>query len=212
MLYEVITLDDLDLSILDHIEIIKGPASGFYGSGLGGTLLLQVNANNTNSVYAEGSLSSDNRQNYKAGIRMTADNWSHAFFVDRLNADGYRENNKTDRTNFSYLGKYTAGEHQFNLILLQTDLKAYIPSSLDWDTFQNNPRAAASNWAAIKGYEDYQKQLAGLSVQSDWGNDITSTVSLFGQRKASEEQRPFNVITSYSIHYTKLYDYNTIQI
>jgi iron complex outermembrane receptor protein len=188
------TLEDLDLSLIDHIEIIKGPASGYYGSGLGGTLLLRLDDKPTNTVYAEGSLASYNRQNYKAGIRLTNANRSHAFFADRLNADGYRENNETDRTNFSYTGKYTTGNHQFNLILLQTDLKAYIPSSLDWETFQNNPRSAAANWAAIDGYEDYHKQLGGLSVLSDWGNHLQSTASLFGQQKKLEEQRPFNYL------------------
>ena len=188
------TLEDLDLSLIDHLEIIKGPASGFYGSGLGGTLLLRVDEQPTNTFYASGGLTSYNRQNYKAGIRLTEDNWSHAFYVDRLKADGYRKNNETDRTNFSYFSQYTAGDHQFNLILLQTDVKAYIPSSLDWNTFQNNPQAAAANWAAISGYEDYQKQLAGLSVKSDWGSRVKSTLSLFGQRKAMEEQRPFNYL------------------
>ena len=32
-------VEDLDLSTVASVEVIKGPASGFYGSGLGGTLL-----------------------------------------------------------------------------------------------------------------------------------------------------------------------------
>ncbi|PTN10038.1 TonB-dependent receptor [Mangrovibacterium marinum] len=188
------TLEDLDLSLIGLVEVVKGPSSGYYGSGLGGTILIRTDDRQNSGFYTEGSLASYNRQNYRAGIRLKETSWSHAFFIDRLQADGYRENNETERSNFSYLGTFRNEDHRFKLILLQTDLKAFIPSSLDWDTFHDNPRAAAANWAAIKGYEDYQKQLAGLSVQSNWHHGLNSTISLFGQRKAQEEQRPFNFL------------------
>jgi len=188
------TLEDLDQSLIENIEIIKGPASGFYGSGLGGTLLLQPDMIAQNGFTMEGSLASYNRQNYRATIKMKGGNWKNALYLDQLNADGYRKNNETERTNLSYIGRYEAGNHQFNLILLQTDLRAYIPSSIDWKTFQNAPREAAPNWAAVRGYEDYQKQLVGFSVQSVWGNNFSSRLSLFGHRKSSDELRPFNFL------------------
>ncbi|WP_163713113.1 TonB-dependent receptor [Mangrovibacterium lignilyticum] len=188
------TLEDLDLSLIDHIEIIKGPAAGYYGSGLGGTLLLQADQQQLSGFSLAGDFGSYNKQNYRANIQLTTDEWSHGLYLDVLKADGYRENNRTDRTNLGYIGHYRAGKHRFNLILLQTDMRAYIPSSLDWDTYQNNPRQAASNWAEVQGYEDYQKQMGGFSVQSDWGNNYTSRISLFGQRKTSDELRPFNFL------------------
>ncbi|RKD90812.1 TonB-dependent receptor [Mangrovibacterium diazotrophicum] len=188
------SLEDLDQQLIDNIEVIKGPASGFYGSGLGGTLLLHAPPVNRNAFGAETSFASYNQRNYRANIQLTAGEWSNGLYVNRLKSDGYRENNETNRTNLSYAGQYDAGNHQFNLILIQTDMKAYIPSSLDWEDFQNNPRQAAANWAEVRGYEDYQKQMAGLSVQSDWGNNYSSRISIFGQRKAAEELRPFNFL------------------
>jgi len=188
------TLEDLDQQLIENIEVIKGPASGFYGSGLGGTLLLYAPPVNRNAFAANAGLASYNRQNYQANIQLTSGEWSNGLYVNKLSSDGYRENNETDRINLSYAGRYDAGNHQINLILMQTDLKAYIPSSLDWEDFQNNPRQAAANWAEVKGYEDYQKQMAGLSVLSDWGNNYNSRISIFWQRKTSEELRPFNFL------------------
>ncbi|WP_372776331.1 TonB-dependent receptor [Mangrovibacterium sp.] len=189
------SLEDLDQSLIDKIEIIKGPASGFYGSGLGGTLLFRADQIHRSSVSVDGSLSSYNRQNYRANIRLKQNDWQHAFYLDKLDADGYRENNQTQRTNLSYIGRYNTDTHQFNLLLIQTDLKAFIPSSIDWDTYQSTPRKAASSWAAIRGYEDYQKQMAGFSVQSEWGNNLSSRISLFTNQKNSDELRPFNRLT-----------------
>ncbi|MCW0482031.1 TonB-dependent receptor [Gaoshiqia sediminis] len=185
------TIEDLDQATISRVEIIKGPASGYYGSGLGGTLLFSYPLS-PNKFMAESTLSSFGNQLYRSNLTMGNERFQNAFFLEKLNTDGYRENNETQRTNLSYIGKLKANNHLINLIANYTDLMAYIPSSIDLETFHTTPQKAAANWAAIRGYEDYQKWMAGISTQSDWKNNLTTRLSLFGNHRKNDELRPFN--------------------
>ena len=194
------TVEDLNRSVLSKVEVIKGPASGFYGSGLGGTLLFEA-AHPTQSQFSAGySLASYQTHQLNGQFILAGENNRNLFAVENLNSQGYRENNQTDRLNLNYIGWLKAGKHEFNFIVNHTKLKAYIPSSLDLETYTNSPKKAASNWAATRGYEDYGKSLFGVSMDSKWMNDWKSTISLFGQMRNSEELRPFNLLEEDS-HY-----------
>ncbi|MGD9931314.1 MAG: TonB-dependent receptor [Mangrovibacterium sp.] len=195
------TIEDLDQAIASRLEIIKGPASGYYGSGLGGTLLFNSPILSPNKFVVESTLSSFNNQLYRGNLTAGNERFQNAFFLEKLNADGYRENNQTKRTNLSYVGKTQMNNHLINLIANYTDLMAYIPSSIDLETFNTTPRKAASNWAAIRGYEDYQKWMAGISMQSDWKNNITTRLSLFGNHRENDELRPFNRLQENNAHF-----------
>ena len=194
------SIEDLNQSILSKVEIIKGPASGFYGSGLGGTLLFEAIHPSQNLFSVDYGLSSFQSNEINSKLELVGKNSNNQFAIERLSSEGYRENNQTDRLNLNYIGQFETEKHKFNLIINHTDLKAFIPSSLDWETFNNSPRKAASNWAATQGFEDYKKSLVGVSMSSNWENNWTSTASLFGQLRNSEELRPFNLLEENS-HY-----------
>lgn len=194
------TIEDLNQSVLSSIEVIKGPASGFYGAGLGGTLLFDAVHPDQNQFSVDYGFGSYQTHEFNGNLYLTGDYSNNHLAVERLSSDGYRENNETERVNLNYVGQFAIASHQLNLIVNHTDLKAYIPSSVDLDTFTKTPKLAAGNWVAIRGYEDYQKNLLGTSVISDWNRNWKSTISFFGQNRASDELRPFNFLTEES-HY-----------
>ncbi len=83
---------------------------------------------------------------------------------------------------------------QVGVLFNYIDLKAHIPSSLDEETFKNNPEAAAENWNVIKGYEKYQKYLTGISISNDIGTALRLKTVFFGGEKNLYESRPFNIL------------------
>lgn len=188
------TLEDLDLEQIADIEIIKGPASGFYGSGLGGVLLFNPAMATSTLVSQNVSYGSFNTIKYTGKVDIAAANSSHSIVYSRFHSDGYRENNDMDRHNVTLTSTTTKKLTTVNLLGAFIHSDASIPSSIDLTTYQLNPEKAAANWAAARGYESYKKAFGGISLQQALPHNLQAKVSLFGQYATNNELRPFNIL------------------
>ena len=188
------TLEDLDLEQLADIEIVKGPASGFYGSGLGGVLLFNPAKTSINQFSQSVSAGSYQTIKYTGKLAVSGKNSAHSLVYSRLHSNGYRENNSSNRHNFTWASSITRNRTQIDLLATYTNMFAYIPSSIDWKTFQETPEKAAANWAATKGYEDYNRFYGGISIQQNFSKNWQFRVSTFGHLNQNNELRPFNIL------------------
>lgn len=112
-------LDDFDFSIIDNLEVIKGPASTIYGSGVGGVVRfyskpesekgLTLEQKNTFGSY--NLFQNNTKINYKTNTSNSVFNYSH------LQSDGYRPHGASLKNFFSYLGDYKISAKE-NLSLL----------------------------------------------------------------------------------------------
>ncbi|HEY3372753.1 MAG TPA: TonB-dependent receptor plug domain-containing protein, partial [Prolixibacteraceae bacterium] len=186
------TLEDLELDQIADLEIVKGPASGFYGSGLGGVLLFNPSQATHTQFSQRLSVGSFQTIKYTGNLEIALKNSTHSLIYSRFHSNGYRENNETNRHNVTWTSSITRGQTILNLLgaFIQTD--AFIPSSIDLKTFEQTPQKAAANWAATRGYEDYQKAFGGLTLQQGFNRNWLTKVSLFGQTNSNKELRPFN--------------------
>ena len=194
------TLEDIDLDQIADIEIIKGPASAFYGSGLGGVLLFSPAQATSTRFSQRVSVGSFQTIQYTAKLELALKHSSHSLVYSRFHSDGYRENNETNRHNVTWTSSITRGQTTLNMLgaFIQTD--AFIPSSIDLKTFESTPEKAASNWAATRGYKDYRKAFGGMTLQQGLNRNWQAKVSLFGQTNHNNELRPFNILQEKS-HY-----------
>jgi len=71
---------------------------------------------------------------------------------------------------------------------------AFIPSSLDEETFRNNPSAAAFIWERAQGFEDTQRGIFGLTWNHKYSNRLKQATSVFTSFRKSYEPRPFNIL------------------
>ncbi|MEY4134214.1 MAG: hypothetical protein RL386_564 [Bacteroidota bacterium] len=198
-------LEDFDLSMLESVEVWKGPSASHLGAGLGGVIILQP--------FAQGRLPDEARADAQSqwgafGLRrqvvrtFITENEGHTHLqlnYNRLTTDGYRENNASRRGSFNALGIVASGRHEFTLLAGFTDARAEIPSSLNQKDFEENPRRAASNWAAVKGFEDYGRLHAAISHrmalwQNTEGKSLHSKVTGFTAIRDNYESRPFNIL------------------
>ncbi|MFE3872264.1 TonB-dependent receptor [Flavobacterium sp. ZS1P70] len=154
------TIDDIDLASIEKIEIIKGPNSTSFGSGLGGVIqlfsretpLLESFGKSTVTFGSFGLL----QQRLSAGY---SDSKTNVFtsFTD-LQSDGFRANSSYNRKSFNLHGKQKIGSNgSLSFLGTFTRLKAFIPSSINETDLKNNPEKAAATWAAAQGFESYDK-------------------------------------------------------
>lgn len=191
------TLEDLSTQALSQVEIVRGPSSGIHGSGLGGAILLKTLPGNE-SVKVSAQFVSASYGTHKEGITFTANgkSSSHLVITDFLYSDGYRENNQYNRSNLFTYNQFKLGNKDKLTFLFDfIDLKAYIPSSIDLDTYKENPQKAASNWASVKGNEDVRKIRSAVSFNHvvTEKTQLVTTATIAHSRNI--ELRPFNLLT-----------------
>lgn len=188
------TLEDLDLDQIATIEIIKGPASGFYGSGLGGVLLFNTSKPTHTQFSQRVSVGSFQTIKYTEKLEVALKNSSHSLVYSHFHSNGYRQNNETNRHNLTGSSSFTYNKTTINLLGVYIQTEAFIPSSIDLQTFKASPEKAAANWAAIQGYEHYQKAYGGLTIQQGFNRNWLAKISIFGQYNTNNELRPFNIL------------------
>jgi iron complex outermembrane receptor protein len=188
-------VEDLEMSQIGRIEIIKGPSSALYGPGLGGVIAIEslkppsgwqasalAEAGSYDLRKVGGSLSYRQSDNYlKAALTHTS-------------TDSHRENNQYQRTNLLLQGGLTHKNHQLSVLAAYIDLRAHIPSSIDLETYTNTPHKAAANWLAIKGYQAYQKWQTGLAINSQFSAELSHKLIVYGLLNNAYEPRPFNIL------------------
>lgn len=186
------TPEDTELTGIGRMEVIKGPASALYGSGLGGSLHIYTSGAESNK--AEALLQYGSFQTMKAAVagNYHKENSHVGGSLSHLQSDGFRENNRYRRTTLLSSGRWQQQTYTLAYTLMLIDLYAQIPSSVGKTLYETDPRAAAANWKAVEGYKEYQRAIAGVtltnSISERWDNRLT----LFGRWVDSYERRPFN--------------------
>jgi iron complex outermembrane receptor protein len=188
----VSTPEEIDLLSLDKIEIIKGPSSALYGSGLGGS----INMYSPEKKINEGNISAqyESYNTWKTHLSGTvnigkANLWGN---VSQLNSDGYRENNNYRRTSFISTAKWDYSQWSLNATLLLIDVNGGIPSSIGKSFLENTPAAAAPNWKAIGGFKKYTKGVAAISLNNKLHKRLSNQIIIFSRWNNNYEKRPFN--------------------
>jgi iron complex outermembrane receptor protein len=195
------TIEDIDLDIIDRVEVIKGPSSSIYGAGLGGTINYGVKKSPyRNTSFSAGSkIGSFGLLGYSGSFQHGSDAGNVNFSINDLHSDGYRENNEYDRQSTSLAGQlYTGKKGVMTLIGNWIELKAFIPSSIDSTTYQEDPRSAAFTWQQVEGFEDYSKSLIGLNYEYDITEEWMISASTFISKRDAYELRPFNTLNEES--------------
>jgi iron complex outermembrane receptor protein len=194
------TIDDIDVENINQIEIIKGPLSSVYGAGLGGAILISPKVSNpgqnanVSTVYGSYNL-------LKNSLNYTLDKKSASLNINyhKLETDGWRENSAYNREGATISGELLRkASSKLTYFSNYTYVKAYIPSSIDKKTFDNNPTAAATTWLASKGYKQYRSALGGLGYDFKVLKNIKNTSSIFINYKDNYETRPFDVLHQYT--------------
>ena len=191
--------EEIDLQALGRIEIVKGPSSALYGSGLGGSLNQHTRTANHNAGSAILQYGSFNTVHSSLSGNYITERSEVLGHIGYLHSDGYRENNRYDRLSFLSTAGWRKTGWSLDLTLLLMGVNAGIPSSLGKTMYEQDPQAAAPTWNAIGGYKRYFKGIAGITFTRKLSARWTNKLILFGRDNDSYEKRPFNNLDDRSI-------------
>ena len=199
------TIEDIDRSLFDKVNIWKGPTASMYGAGLGGMIHLQTDKvwrfRTKNYLSTKVTLGSYGLRRNSTDIFLTnkKNTANLKINANHTHSDGYRENNEYDRGGLTILGKIKTHKKNVTTLLANfINVKSFIPSSLSRSDFDENPRKAAFTWGNVKGFEDYEKILLGISHKTEIkefeDHKLTNNTSLFANYRNAYESRPFNIL------------------
>lgn len=190
-------IEDIDLASIEKIEIIKGPNSTSFGSGLGGVIHLFSRETPLFESFGKSAITFGSfgllQQRLSAGYSDSKTNLFSSY--THLQSDGFRANSSYNRKSFNVHGKQKiAVNGSLSFLGIFTRLKAFIPSSLNENDFNNNPKKAAVNWADAQGFESYEKFLLGLGYDHQFSEKWSLKTSIFSNFKDAYEPRPFDIL------------------
>ena len=198
------TIDDLDVENINQVEIIKGPLSSVYGAGLGGAILVSPKVSATNGQYAGISATHGSFGLLKNNIHYGLDKKASSLHISyhKLSTDGWRDNSAYNREGVTLSGELLRKSNsKLTYLGNYISLKAFIPSSIDKKTFEQNPKAAAATWLASQGYKQYESALGGLAYDFKVLEKMHNATSIFVNYKDNYEPRPFDVMHQYTFAY-----------
>ena len=195
------SIEDFGIDILDQIEINKGPNSSIYGSGLGGNIILKSSKNLDKTVNLRSIYRSFNTYQNSISFSKKINKINFFLNLDKFKSDGYRDNNTYDNNRiFGSINYEINKNYTIDLIHFNNSANALIPSSLSLENFVNDPSSAAFSWRNVKGGEDYNRSVTGLTFNSK-KSKYTSSTTIFFKTFNNNENRPFNYLIEDSDSY-----------
>ncbi len=187
------TIEDIDLSLIESVEIQKGPNASLYGAGLGGVILLNP-ARSENQAFLRTGIGSFGLRRWVVGINISKDDTDLSLNISKQKSDGFRQNNEVNRENFFLRWRKNQERSSFGLLALHTNQKAFIPSSLGITDFTEAPEKAAFTWSQSQGFEDYGKTLAGVDYELKLNEKAAINAAAYITSRQNYEPRPFNIL------------------
>lgn len=191
-----LTLDDIDPEAISRVEVIKGPASSLYGAGLGGVInLFAEEAGRGTTTSVNTMFGSYNMTKKSVSASHGSENTNVFINYNDLHTDGFRDNGEYERKSFlANVKLHTADGNSLNFLTNFTRLKAFIPSSITEEALINSPESAASNWAAAKGFESYDRGMLGVSYEHSFSPTLSNTTTVYLNFRDAYEPRPFDIL------------------
>ncbi|MEO5944167.1 MAG: TonB-dependent receptor [Ferruginibacter sp.] len=181
-------LNEIALSNVDKIEIIKGPSGSMYGTGTGGVVLLTNDFASVSKKYAEINTSIGNYGLFSANASyVKADEKNNTnISISHQQSNGYRTqtNMRRDAENFAWHYQINH-KNELNTTVFYSDLYYQTPGALTFAEMQQDPRqarpaAGAFNSAVAQKAAIYLKTFyAGISDKIQLNNKWQNTTGVY---------------------------------
>ena len=186
----------LDVSNMNRIEVVKGPAGSIYGAGTGGVVNISSTTGRRNgvptaedipTVEAGATVGSYGLQRYTAQVQHQSDNTMLTARYAHQQSEGYREQSAFRRDVLELTGTFDVSEaRQISTSFLYSDLDYQIPGGLTQEQYDENPRQARPGNEFVMGSVESQAgvrqeyALLGVSQEYAWNDRLSNLTTIYG--------------------------------
>lgn len=185
---------NIDLSSLDHVEVLTGPFSSLYGNSSGGTILTSTKEGQGKDSI-ELSYSGGSHDKSRAGLMLQggakgANEPSYIISSSYFDTDGYREHSGAEKVlNNAKLSWNLDDGSKINWVTNYVKINADDPGGLTRADWQNNPKQVVQNVLDYNARKEIEQTQTGLT----WSKPINDQHELYamtymGQRQVTQYQ------------------------
>jgi Outer membrane receptor proteins, mostly Fe transport len=185
---------NIDLTSLDHVEVLTGPFSSLYGNSSGGTILTSTKEGQGKDSI-ELSYSGGSHDKSRAGLVLQggakgANEPSYIISSSYFDTDGYRDHSGADKVlNNAKLSWNLDDGSKINWVTNYVKINADDPGGLTRADWQNNPKQVSQNVLDYNARKKIEQTQTGLT----WSKPINDKNELYamaylGNRQVTQYQ------------------------
>lgn len=175
-------MDDIDFSTLGKVEVIKGPASSLYGTGIAGVVnmyTLKPTPQET-SVSQEVLAGSYGLLRTNTRLESATDKSSILINYGHQNYDSYRVHSASKKDYVSFVGDFRPNEKQlFSSYFSYNNSYEQLAGQVDSAQFVNRENVAEAPYLKNDGHVAIESFRAGVSHRYNFSKKVSNMTSLF---------------------------------
>ena len=178
----VTILDDVDFSVVDNIEVIKGPASTMYGAGVGGVVRFYLKNSDEKgiSLTQNTTTGSFNLIQTNTRLDLVTDNASMFVNFGHLESDGYRPNGESLKNFITYKGDFKFSDKQsVNVFLSHNFSHEGISGQVPYSYYYANNDPGNEAYLRKNAHLDIESTRFGVSNNYKFANLFRNSTVLF---------------------------------
>jgi iron complex outermembrane recepter protein len=176
-------LDDLDVSMLGRVEVIKGPASSLYGTGIGGVVRFSTLVPEPHLTQLTQEVIGGNPALFRSNTRFEngSDNSSFLLNYGHQHSDGYRIHSLSNKDYVLLTGDYRPGSRQsFSYLASYNHSFDQLAGQLTEPQFNARQNVAEAAYLANNGHVAIDSLRFGVAHKYQFVPWLGNVTSAFG--------------------------------